>query len=94
MLVVPVYVAMIGAVLQFDSNDRGVNFPDLVHHRDFEVYLLVEYIGALVAGGFLVRAVYTSSIHYQSTLLDKLSETSSAINGPGLILNVEFVFSC
>ena len=57
MLVVPVYIAMIGAVLQFDSNDGSGSFPNMVHSHDFEVHLLVEYIGALVAGGFLVRAV-------------------------------------
>lgn len=56
MLVVPLYLAMVGAVLQFDSSDsNGGSFPNMVHNQDFEVHLLVEYVGALVAGGFLVR---------------------------------------
>lgn len=56
MLVVPLYLAMVGAVLQFDSSDsNGGSFPNIVHNQDFEVHLLVEFVGALVAGGFLVR---------------------------------------
>lgn len=56
MLIVPLYLAMVGAVLQFDSSDsNGGSFPDMLHNQDFEVHLIVEYVGALVAGGFLVR---------------------------------------
>ena len=49
---VPLYLAVVGAVLQFDSRDTGCDgdFPSLLHEGDFEVHLLVEYIGALLTG--------------------------------------------
>lgn len=57
MCVAPLFLAVVGAVLQFDS--RGTNcedsFPALLHQDDFEVYLLIEYVGAVLAGGFMVR---------------------------------------
>ena len=52
---VPLYLAVLGAVLQFDSGDQpGGDFPSLLHSDDFELHLLVEYVGALVSGTFLV----------------------------------------
>lgn len=54
---VPLYLAMVGAVLQFDSSDQqDGNFPSLVHEQDFELHLLVEYIGALLSGASMVSA--------------------------------------
>ena len=59
---VPLYLAVVGAVLQFDSSDgRDGNFPSLLNQDDFELHVLVEYIGALLSGACMVSdgSVYT-----------------------------------
>ena len=61
MSLAPVFLAVVGAVLQFDSRDTKCDggFPSLLHQSDFELYLLVEFVGAVLAGVFMVRAATT-----------------------------------
>lgn len=54
--VVPLYLAMAGAVLQFDSrsNKCDGSFPSLLRQEDFELHVLIEYIGVLLSGATMV----------------------------------------
>ena len=59
--VAPLFLAVVGAVLQFVSRDTSCDgsFPALLHQDDFELYLLIEFVGAVVAGIFIVRESLT-----------------------------------
>ena len=60
-MVVPVYLAMAGAVLQFDSSDAcDGNF---LNEDDFELHLLVEYIGVLVCGSCMVSSASVAILY-------------------------------
>lgn len=50
---------IVGAVLQFDSSDGcDGNSPSLLNEDDFELHVLVEYIGVLVSGSCMVSAAF------------------------------------
>ena len=61
-MVVPVYLAMAGAVLQFDSSD-GCD-GNFLNEDDFEFHLLVEYIGVLVCGSCMVSSASVAILYY------------------------------
>lgn len=54
---------MAGAVLQFDSrsNTCGGSFPSLLHQKDFELHVLIEYIGVLLSGATMVGTLLSVS---------------------------------
>ena len=67
--VAPLFLGVVGAVLQFDSRDTSCNssFPALLHQGDFEIHILIEFVGAVIAGVFMVRGL--SHTHLVSVYL-------------------------